>query len=74
MSTSASKESLNFDRQATAADDTLQNLMTTVRSGWPENKQKLLPGLKPYWTFREEMAVDDGILYKGQIMVIPKFC
>ena len=48
--------------------------MTTVRSGWPENKQKLLPGLKPCWTLHEEMSADAGILYKGQRMVIPKSC
>ena len=59
-------------RQATAADDTLQKVMTTVRSGWPENKQMLLPGLKPYWT--EEMEANDGILHNGQRMVIPKSC
>ena len=50
---------------------------STVRSGWPENKQMLLPGLKPYWTFREEMSADDGILYTafiGERMVIPKSC
>ena len=53
-------------RQATAAEDTLQKVMTTVRSGWPENKRMLLPELKPYWTLREEIAANDGILYKGQ--------
>ena len=61
-------------RQATAAEDTSQKVMTTVRSGWPENKRMLLPELKPYWTLREEIAANDGILYKGQRMVIPKSC
>ena len=36
-------------RQTTAADDTSHKLMTTVRPGWPENKQKLLPELEQNW-------------------------
>ena len=59
-------------RRATATDQTLQQLLLTVMSGWPEHKHLLVPDLKIYWTFRDVIAAHNGILYKGDRMIIPK--
>ena len=58
-------------RPATATDQTLQQLLLTV-SGWPEHKHLLAPDLKIYWTFCDVIAAHNGILYKGDRMIIPK--
>ena len=59
-------------RRATATDHTLQQLLLTVMSGWPEHKHLLTPDWKIYWTFRDVIAAHNGILYKGDRMIIPK--
>ncbi|MEG7521815.1 MAG: hypothetical protein M3H12_01760, partial [Chromatiales bacterium] len=59
-------------RQASAADDTLQQLLSTVMSGWPEHRHLLPHELKPYWTFQEEISAHDGILYKRAKNDYPK--
>ena len=51
-------------RRATATDQTLQQLLLTVMSGWPEHKHLLAPNLKIYWPFCDVIAVHNGILYK----------
>ena len=59
-------------RRETATYQTLQQLLLTVMSGWPEHKHLLAPDLKIYWTFRDVIAAHNGILYKGDRMSIPK--
>ena len=59
-------------RRATASDHTLLQLMLTVMSGWPEHKHLLAPDMKIYWTFRDVIAADNDILYKGDRMIISK--
>ena len=58
-------------RQSTAKDDTLALLKHTVQHGWPQTITKLPPELCPYWTFREEISIEDGILLKGERIIIP---
>ena len=58
-------------RQSTAKDDTLILLKHTVQHGWPQTITELPPELHPYWTFREEISTEDGILLKGERIIIP---
>ena len=58
-------------RQSTAKDDTLVLLKHTVQHGWPQTITELPPELHPYWTFREEISIEDGILLKGERIIIP---
>ena len=57
-------------RQSTAKDDTLALLKHTVQHGWPQTITELPPELHPYWTFREEISIEDGILLKGERIII----
>lgn len=59
-------------RQATRNDPELQKLCKAVLNGWPENRCDVEGVLKPYWDFRDEISVYDGILFKGQRVIIPK--
>ena len=57
-------------QQFTVKDDTLALLKHTVQHGWPQTTTELPPELRPYWTFREEISIADGILLKGERIII----
>ena len=52
-------------------DDTMALLKYTITSGWPQTVQELPKELQAYWTFREEMTVEDGLILKATRIVIP---
>ena len=39
--------------------------------GWPSKCSDLPTILKPYWTIKDYISIDDGILLKGQQIIIP---
>ena len=43
-----------------------------VLSGWAAEQSRVPEKLKKYWTFREEIGLLNGILYKGQKVIIPQ--
>ena len=57
--------------QQSTVSDTLALLKHTVQHGWPQTATELPPELRPYWTFREEISIEDGILLKGEQIIIP---
>ena len=56
----------------TQKDPTLTDLQQTIRYGWPDDKQHLASNLRPYWSFREELATHNGLIYKGQQVLVPQ--
>ena len=67
----ARSNSLQEIRQATQADDELALLKHTIMMGWPNNIKEIPQVLHPYWTFREELTIEDGLILKGTRIVIP---
>lgn len=43
----------------------------TVLRGWPETKQEIEPLIAEYWTYRDEIGVYNGVLYKGDHVIVP---
>ncbi|CAC5402739.1 unnamed protein product [Mytilus coruscus] len=43
-----------------------------IFDGWPNEKSELLHSLIPYWTFRDELSVIGGLLYKSNKAIVPK--
>ena len=68
---SARSDSLNQLRVFTQADDELALLKHTIMQGWPSSIKQVPPVLQPYWTFREDLTVEDGLILKGTRIVIP---
>ena len=68
---SARSDSLHQLRVSTQADDELALLKHTIIQGWPSSIKQAPPVLQPYWTFREELTVEDGLILKGTRIVIP---
>ena len=58
-------------QQASTQDDHLQCLKSFIIAGWPNTKDELHADLKPYWSYRDELAVIDGIPLKGRHIIIP---
>ena len=56
---------------ASTQDDHLQCLKSCVITGWPSTKDELYVNLKPYWLYRDELAVIDGIVLKDRHIGIP---
>ena len=58
-------------RQATASDPVMLKLQDTLRCGWPDNRSQIPNFIRPHWTFREELSEANGIILKGEKIVIP---
>ena len=63
---------LQLLKDNTKTDGELQNLSQMIIEGWPQERSQLPNNLKPYWDFRDELSVYDGIIFKGERVVIPK--
>ena len=59
-------------RLETAKDDELLLLKHIVTTGWPEQIREVPKEIQPYWTFREELTVENGLLLKSTRIIIPK--
>ena len=49
----------------------LDHLRTVILNGWPDTRKELPINLRPYWDSRSELAVSDGIIYKGMRILVP---
>ena len=68
---SARSDSLSQIRVTTQEDDKLVLLKHTISQGWPNNIKEVPSELQPYWTFREELTIEDGLILKGTRTVVP---
>ncbi|CAG2204968.1 unnamed protein product [Mytilus edulis] len=59
-------------QKETANDEHLQELQDVIFNGWPNEKSELIHSLRPYWTYRDELSVIDGLLYKSNKAIVPK--
>ena len=55
----------------TVTDRDLQALTTIIKDGWPESKDKVKPQLHCYYPFREELTLQNDVIFKGERVVIP---
>ena len=58
-------------QEATQADDELALLKYTIMSGWPSTMKEIPQVLQLYWTFHDELTIEDGLILKGTRIVIP---
>ena len=64
-------DSLNQMRIGTQEDDEPALLKHTITHGYPSTIREVPSKIQPYWTFREELTVEDGIILKGTWIVVP---
>lgn len=58
-------------QENTRQDITLQDLLAVTLNGWPEHRWQLPEGAKPYWNYRDEISVYDGVLFKSDRVIVP---
>ena len=58
-------------RRATEVDMTMTALKETILRGWPNEKTDVTPALHPYFSFRDELAVHEGLVFRGERVIIP---
>lgn len=58
-------------RQQTAADPTMMALAEIIAKGWPDHRSALPGTLTPYFNYRDELTAQDGIVLRGERVVIP---
>ena len=56
----------------TEADDSLQVLKAVIQKGWPEDKSNVPSVISPYFNMRDEMSIQDGLIFKGERVVVPR--
>ena len=58
-------------RVATERDESLSCLKNTIMKGWPANKDAVPNSLTPYFSYRDELTVHDGIILRGERVIKP---
>ena len=58
-------------QEETKADSTLAALTYLIITGWPDSMQDLPEHLHPYWCFRDELTIVNGLVMKGNRVVVP---
>ena len=67
-----SDDRLREIQSATEQDEALQVLKTVILEGWSENRSDVPLLAVPYFNDRDELTVQNGIIFKGSRCVIPK--
>ena len=60
----ASSDSLHQLRLVMQKDGVLALLKYTITQGWPDSIKEVPSELQAYWTFREELTLEDGLILK----------
>lgn len=68
----ASPDTLHRYRTAQREDSTCQQLLTLCQDGWPAHQGQVATALQRFWPMRGEMTVDDGLLLRGNRIVVPQ--
>ena len=64
------KARLQVLRLATQSDPTLCSLTKTVHEGWPQSKKDCPEHLLDFWSFRQRISEEDGLLYKNDRLIV----
>lgn len=64
-------ERLNRIKTNTETDEALQMLKKVIQQGWPEDKHVLPNQVLPYFNIRDELSLQDGIIFRGERIVVP---
>ena len=66
-----SSNELDNIHEETRKDSTLTILMHYISMGWPCERKMIPQELHPYWYFREDLSVKDGLVTKSSKLLIP---
>ena len=58
-------------RQENQQDEVMQVLMDVILQGWPDDKSAVPSLALPYFNQRDELTVQNGLIFRGERVVIP---
>ena len=58
-------------QKETSRDHTLQAVQSLIEKGWPDSKHLVPEAAKPYFSMRDELVMERGVVFKGARCVIP---
>ena len=58
-------------KEETHKDEVLSQLYILITNGWPTNKHQVPESISPYWSYRDELSIQDGVIYKGCSVLVP---
>lgn len=58
-------------KEATAAEQLLQDLCEKIETGWPQKRRIVNSNLHSYWPMRHKISVQNGIVMVGDKIIIP---
>ena len=70
--TSVRNVTLDQFKDHTDMDEDFRLLKMYVMHGWPSAQQDCVEQLRSYYTFKEEISFIDGLLFKGNRVIVPK--
>ncbi|GFS02634.1 hypothetical protein ElyMa_006449800 [Elysia marginata] len=59
-------------KSETKKDAELGPLLKQIIHGWPENSNQVKKGLRKYWSIKDCLSVEDGLILRGPAIMIPK--
>ena len=59
-------------QQATTSDPVLSKISELILAGWPRKEASVAEDIKPYFAFRDELAVENGVVYRGERAIVPQ--
>jgi transposase InsO family protein len=65
-------DTLGRFRDATSLGETSMIVMEYVIKGWPSEREQTDEIAREYWSFKEELSVEDGLLFKSDRIVVPR--
>ena len=59
-------------RRSTADDCVLSKLGENIQNDWPSRRDQVDDELKQYWSYRDELSIINGIIFKSDRVFRPK--
>jgi Integrase zinc binding domain len=57
--------------QASRHDPVAKLLTVIIQQGWPDEPSALPDEIRAFYTFRDELIVEDGLVFKGERLYVP---
>ena len=66
------RSTLNKFKDNSSTDETSRVVIEYVMKGWPSEKEHVDELARVHRSFREELSVEDGLLFKSDRLVVPR--
>ena len=66
------RRSANNRPEVSRATANLSKINELILTGWPKKIAGVAEDIKPYFAFRDELAVENGVVYRGERAIVPQ--